>query len=111
MPKELIQKFLVLPVEKAAGRMKVIVHDRMDLELMDTIRFRMNCEVETVLASRAKIKNYIDTVFSESQASIDDTLQDLASSPNAAALTSAPTRSRSPTTAPATHPSFASCTR
>ncbi len=84
MPKELIQKFLVLPLEKSAGRMKVIVHDPMDLELMDTIRFRMNCEVETVLASRAKIKNYIDTIYSETQASIDETMHDLGADMSAA---------------------------
>jgi type IV pilus assembly protein PilB len=52
----------------------------MDLDLMDTLRFRLNCEIDTAIGSRSKIKQYIDGMLSETQASIDQTVQELTSS-------------------------------
>lgn len=59
-PADLIRKHLVLPAGKQNGRMRVIVHDPMDLELLDLLRFRLNMEVDTVIAPRSAIKSYID---------------------------------------------------
>jgi len=61
IPEELIKKHLVLPVGKSGNRLRLLVHDPMDLELMDMLRFRLNVEVEPAVAPRAKIKHYIDT--------------------------------------------------
>ncbi len=77
MPTDLIKKFLVLPLEKNDNRMKVLIHDPMDLELLDLLRFRMNCEIDTALGSRTKIKGFIDTLLSETEASIDETVRQL----------------------------------
>ncbi len=77
MDMELVRKYLVIPLEKKDGRLKILVHDPMDLELMDTIRFRMNCEVDTVVGARSKIKSYIDGMSSETSRSIDEAMRDL----------------------------------
>ncbi len=77
MPKDLMKKFLVLPLEKGNGRMKVLVHDPMDLDLLDTLRFRLGCEVDVALGARGKIKECIDRVLSETQSSIDDHVRQL----------------------------------
>ncbi len=60
VPDDIIRKHLILPCGLAQGRRKLIIHDPMDLELLDLLRFRLNVEVETVLASRGAIKSYID---------------------------------------------------
>src|SRR4029450_5998621 len=42
IPEDLIKKHLILPLEKTGGRLKLIIHDPMDLELLDMLRFRLN---------------------------------------------------------------------
>ncbi len=60
IPEELLKKHLILPLSKSGGRLQLVVHDPMDLELMDMLRFRLNVEIEPRLASRAQIKGFID---------------------------------------------------
>ncbi len=77
IPQDLVQRFLVLPLEKKDGKLKILVHDPMDLELMDMLRFRLDSEIETAVGSRSKIKSFIETMFSETETSIDMTVQSL----------------------------------
>ena len=60
IPDDLIKKNLVLPLGKANGKLKLLVHDPMDIELMDKLRFRLNVELEPKLASRGQIRSYIE---------------------------------------------------
>jgi type IV pilus assembly protein PilB len=57
---ELIKKHLILPLAKSNGKLQIIVHDPMDLELQDMLRFRLNVEIERRLASRGQIKHFIE---------------------------------------------------
>ena len=77
LPSELIKKYLVLPLDKTNGRLKILIHDPMDLETLDILRFRMNCEIDTALAGRGEIKNYIEHLFGGTRESIDKTVRDL----------------------------------
>ena len=77
LPTDLIKRYLVLPLEKRDGRLRVLIHDPMDLDLLDNLRFRMNCEIDTALGSRAKIKEYIDRMLSETQESIDKEIREM----------------------------------
>ncbi len=61
IPEDLIRKHFILPVSKSGGKLKLVIHDPMDLELLDMLRFRLNAEVEPVLAARGQIKQMIDT--------------------------------------------------
>ncbi|MEQ8769745.1 MAG: ATPase, T2SS/T4P/T4SS family [Phycisphaerales bacterium] len=56
----IIKKFLVLPLGKQNGKMRLIVHDPMDLELLDNLRFRLNMDIEPHLATRSQIRAFID---------------------------------------------------
>ena len=56
MPDELIRRHYVLPMGKENGRLKIIIHDPLDLDTMDLLRFRLNSELECALASKSKIK-------------------------------------------------------
>jgi len=77
IPRDLVRKYLVLPAEKENNRLKVIIHDPMDLELLDNLRFRMNCEIDTAIAARSKLKEFIDRMYSETQSSIDEAIRSM----------------------------------
>jgi type IV pilus assembly protein PilB len=60
VPQELVKKHLVLPLSKANGRLRLVIHDPMDLELLDLLRFRLNTEIDTAIAPKSDIKMFID---------------------------------------------------
>ncbi len=60
VPDDLVKKHLVLPMGSSNGRLKIVIHDPMDLELLDLLRFRLNREIETAIAPRSAIKSFID---------------------------------------------------
>jgi type IV pilus assembly protein PilB len=86
LPKELVQKYLVLPVKKEGNRLTVVIHDPMDLELLDNLRFRMNCEIDTMVAARGKIKDFIDQIYAETKESIDQAISSMSIDRSAASL-------------------------
>ena len=55
IPKDVIQKHTVVPLSKEGGKLQLIIHDPLNLELLDLLRFRLNCEIEPVLAPKAAI--------------------------------------------------------
>ncbi len=72
IPTDLIKKYLVLPLSKTGNKLKILVHDPMDLALIDDLRFRLGGELELTLGAKDKIKEYIESFLSETQASIDE---------------------------------------
>ncbi len=94
MPDELIRRHLVLPMSKENGRLKIIIHDPLDLDTMDLLRFRLNTELECALASRSKIKRFIDTFMDKIGASLDATVGELQSSIDASIDVEAIAKSR-----------------
>lgn len=77
IPEELIKKHRVLPLGRENGRLKIAIRDPMDLDLLDLLRFRLNADVETCLASPAKIDSYINRKLDEVRSSIDATAAEL----------------------------------
>ncbi|MCA9295731.1 MAG: Flp pilus assembly complex ATPase component TadA [Phycisphaerales bacterium] len=60
IPADLAKKHLILPMSKTGGRLKLVIHDPMDLELLDMLRFRLNSEIDTAIAAKGAIKMYLD---------------------------------------------------
>src|SRR5205823_3976326 len=60
IPDDLKRKYLILPLGLEGGRLKVAVHDPMDLEMLDILRFRLHKEIRTALAPRSRIKKILD---------------------------------------------------
>lgn len=60
IPEELVRKHMILPLEKSNGRLKLIIHDPMDLELLDMLRFRLNVEIDPRLAPKSQIRALIE---------------------------------------------------
>ena len=68
VPKDVVRKHLVAPCGSSNGRMKLLVHDPMDLELLDLLRFRLKAEIDAVLAPRSALKAYIDEQLGSGEA-------------------------------------------
>jgi len=60
IPDDLVKKHQILPISKVGNRLQLLVHDPMDLELFDMLRFRLNVELEPRLATKTQIKKYLE---------------------------------------------------
>lgn len=60
IPDDLVKKHMILPMGKNGGRLSLIIHDPLDLQLMDMLRFRLNVEVDPKLSSKSAIKKYLE---------------------------------------------------
>jgi len=60
IPAAIISKHSVIPVEMASGRLKVILSDPLDMETLDLLRFRLNCEVTPTLSPLSRIRAFIE---------------------------------------------------
>ncbi len=70
IPEDLVKKHLVLPLAKTNGRLQLVIHDPMNLELMDTLRFRLNTEVEPRVAPRGRIKTFLDNKLGSNKSGV-----------------------------------------
>ena len=60
VPDDLVKKHLILPLGKTGNRLQLLIHDPMDLELFDLLRFRLNVELDQKLTSKGQIKKYLE---------------------------------------------------
>jgi type IV pilus assembly protein PilB len=75
IPDDIMRKHLILPLGMENGKLRVAIHDPLDLELLDILRFRLGKELRPVLAAKGRIKGYLDELFqTSSQNTIDKTL-------------------------------------
>jgi len=72
----LIRRHQILPLGMEEGRLKVIITDPLDLETLDMLRFRLNCELEACLASSSKMREFIRRYIGSTR-SIDEAFADL----------------------------------
>ncbi len=71
IPEELIKKHFILPQGKSGNRMKLIVHDPVNIELMDMLRFRLNVEIDPRIAAKGDIKVFIENHFRSGGSIVD----------------------------------------
>jgi type IV pilus assembly protein PilB len=75
VPDELMRKYLILPLDTENGRLRIAIHDPLDFEMQDILRFRLNKEIRTVLAPKGRIKSVMDQVLNTtSSTTIDKTM-------------------------------------
>ncbi|MFH1883780.1 MAG: ATPase, T2SS/T4P/T4SS family [Planctomycetota bacterium] len=75
IPQELMKRHNVLPLGMNNGKLKVVICDPLDLEMMDAIRFRLNTELECCVANPTKIRSYIQDSFDQTQKEESDRLR------------------------------------
>ena len=87
VPEDLIKRHNILPLSVSNGRLTLAISDPNDLDMMDSVRLRLNKDLELCVASPKKIRTYIEeslvdkTVTQEDDRlkhSIDATAQELA---------------------------------
>jgi len=54
-----MKKHLVLALGKSGSKMRVALHDPLDLEVLDNLRFRLNTDVEPLLATKDQLSEII----------------------------------------------------
>jgi type IV pilus assembly protein PilB len=75
LPDEIVKRHNVIPMDMSNGRLKLIISDPSDLEMMDAIRFRLNTEPECYLASPTKIREYLDDSLDQADGEDEDRLK------------------------------------
>jgi len=60
LDRSVMKKSLVIPLGKSNGKMRMAIHDPMDLEMLDNLRFRLNMDIEPMLATKTQIKGYLE---------------------------------------------------
>jgi type IV pilus assembly protein PilB len=77
MPEAMMREHQIVPLEYKDGRLKVAITDPLDLESVDAIRFRLNMDVDCVLASRQKVEQIISSYTEQTESeSVDSMLQE-----------------------------------
>jgi type IV pilus assembly protein PilB len=75
VPEELIRRHGILPLSMDNGKLRLVISDPLDLDTMDTIRFRLNTELECYLANPARIRAIIQESFDAVKKQEDDKLR------------------------------------
>ncbi len=73
---DVIKTHQVLPLAKEDNRLKIIITDPLDLEVLDMLRFRLGCELLPCLASSTKVRSFINRYVGGSQ-SIDRAVEEM----------------------------------
>jgi type IV pilus assembly protein PilB len=79
VPESLARENVVMPMSQANGIIKVIMHDPMDFETIDKLRFVLNREIEVALSSKEAIVEAINRYYGGSTTeteSVDSMLQE-----------------------------------
>jgi len=78
IPREVVTKYGVIPLSSENGRLKLIISDPLDLDMLDILRFRLNSEIDTCIAAPTKIRAFIDRKVDDGvRNSIDQTAAEL----------------------------------
>jgi type IV pilus assembly protein PilB len=79
IPSKIMRDEKVLPMKKEENRLKIIISDPLDLELLDKLRFLLNMELECALAPRSKIQRFIDHFVDRgvSQDTVDEAVREI----------------------------------
>ncbi|MDE2508388.1 MAG: type II/IV secretion system protein [Planctomycetota bacterium] len=79
VPESLARENVVMPLSSGHGAIKVIMHNPMDFETIDKLRFVLNREIEVALAPKEAIIEAINRYYGSSSAeteSVDSMLQE-----------------------------------
>ena len=75
IPEDLIKRHNILPLNMNNGKLRLVISDPTDLDMMDTIRLRLNTELECCIANPNKILSSIQELFDTPQTEDDDRLR------------------------------------
>ena len=73
IPKDIIQKHTIVPLGKQGDKLQLVIHDPLNLELLDLLRFRLNCELVPILSTKSAIEAFIGKASGKEGSFIADT--------------------------------------
>ena len=76
IPDDLMRKYMILPLGMESGKLRVAIHDPLDFEMLEVLRFRLNKDMRTVLAPKGRIKSILDELFNTSATNTIDKTMD-----------------------------------
>ena len=79
VPESLARENIVMPLAQGSGTIKVIMHDPLDFETIEKLRFVLNREIEVALAPKEAIVEAINKYYGRSSGeteSVDSMLQE-----------------------------------
>ena len=76
IPDDLMRKHLILPLGNENGKIRVALHDPLDMELQDVLRFRLGKDIRPVIAPKNRIKSVIDEMINTTAANTIDKTMD-----------------------------------
>jgi type IV pilus assembly protein PilB len=80
VPEAMMEEYQIVPLDYTDGRLRVAITDPLDLESVDAIRFRLNMDVDCVLASRQAVRQVIAGYTEQTESeSVDSMLQEFTS--------------------------------
>jgi type IV pilus assembly protein PilB len=81
VPEAMMREYQILPLAYEEGRLKVAITDPLDLESVDAIRFRLNMDVDCVLAAPEQVKQIVASYTEQAESeSVDSMLQEFTAS-------------------------------
>jgi type IV pilus assembly protein PilB len=75
LDESILRKYNILPLGMTNGTLRLAVSDPMNLEAMDTVRLRLNAELDCYVASAKQIRTYIDRTFEEEEKEEEDRIK------------------------------------
>jgi type IV pilus assembly protein PilB len=81
VPEAMMREYQVLPLAYEEGRLRVAITDPLDLESVDALRFRLNMDIDCVLAGRQQVEQIIASYTEQTESqSVDSMLQEFTAS-------------------------------
>ncbi len=65
IPEDLIKRHSILPLSSGNGKLRLVISDPMDLDMMDSVRLRLNTELDCCLANPTKIRAFIENMVKQ----------------------------------------------
>jgi len=76
IPDELMKKYVIVPLGMEGSRIRLAVHDPLDIDMQEVLRFRLHKDIKPVLAPKARIKQVLDELFQTTAANTIDKTMD-----------------------------------
>ena len=75
IPEDLIRRYNILPLSVNNGKLRLVIGDPLDVDMMDSVRLRLNTELECYVANPTKIRSHIEETFDSTTSEEDDRLR------------------------------------
>lgn len=76
LPKDLVLQYNVVPVMKNDNTLTIAMSDPTNMEVIDSIRYLLGCDVEAVIAKEEQINDIINKYYNTINDSVDEALRE-----------------------------------